>query len=232
MKKFFLLIMAFILLSASALQAHDTWVGKDGADFVVMWGHGGKSDPYKPEYVKSAKAFDPSGQEMAVTVKPQGTKAILVPAKTPARIDIVFNSGAWVKTPEGYKNVGKTGVKDVILSFKGETYSKNLWQWNDRFKQPMGEKMELVPLKNPLALKVGDKLPFLVVYNGKPLAGATVGAEGVAKDSLKTDDKGLAEVTIAKAGHNVVKANRKTPTPNDPDADEFSETAGISFEVK
>lgn len=232
MKKFSLLVMVFILLSASALQAHDTWVGKDGADFVVMWGHGGKSDPYKPEYVKSAKAYDSSGQEVAVTIKPQETRAVLVPAQTPALMGVVFNSGAWVKTPEGWKNVGKSQAKDVLLSFKGQTHSKNLWQWHDRFTQPLGDKMELVPLKNPLALKVGDKLPFQVLYDGKPLAGAMVSAEGVEKDSLKTDADGRAEITIAKSGLNVVKANRKTPTPNDPDADQFSETAGISFEVK
>ena len=64
----------------------------------------------------------------------------------------------------------------------------------------MGAKMEIVPLKNPLTLKAGDKLPLLVLYEGKPLAGATVTAEGIGKDALKTDANGRAEVAITKEG--------------------------------
>lgn len=92
--------------------------------------------------------------------------------------------------------------------------------------------MELVPLKNPLALKVGDTLPFQVFYNGKPLAGAAVRAEGVEKDALKTDPNGRAEIVIKKKGFQIVVANQKTPTPKDPDADVLSETANLTFEVK
>ena len=92
--------------------------------------------------------------------------------------------------------------------------------------------MEIVPLKNPLTLKVGDKLPFQVMYEGKPLAGATVAAEGVRKDELKTDANGWAQVAIKKNGLNHVKVTRKTATPNNPDADILYETAHIAFDVK
>lgn len=137
-----------------------------------------------------------------------------------------------MKTPEGYKNVSKREAKDVIESMKGVTFNKNIWGWSENFSKPLGGKMELVPLKNPLDLKSGDTLPFQVLYNGKPLAGATVSAEGVEKDALKTDQEGKAEIVIKKSGLNVVKANLKTPTPNDPDADTLSETANLVFEVK
>ena len=231
MKKCILLGLALTLFAASALYAHDTWVAKEADGLVVMWGHG-KSEPYKPEYVKGAKAYSASGAEIPVTVKPQDTRALLAPAQAPALVMVVFNSGAWVKTPEGYKNVSKREAQNVLQSMKGETHSKNLWQWSDGFSKPLGGKMELVPLKNPLALKVGDTLPFQVLYDGKPFAGATVRAEGVEKDALKTDPNGRAEIAIKKSGLNVVKATRKTDTPHDPDADVLNETANIAFEVK
>lgn len=231
MKKGILLALILTLVSAAALYAHDTWVGKEGNAFAVMWGHG-KGDPYKPSNVKEAKAYDAAGKEVAVTIKPQKTKAILVPAKAPALVAIFFKSGPWVKTPEGYKNISKREAKNVITSLKSETHSKNLWKWNNRFSKPLGGKMELVPLKNPVSLKVGDKFPFQVFYNGKPLAGATVRAAGVAKNSLKTDANGKAEIVIKKKGFQVVVANLKTPIPNDPDVDTLSETANLTFEVK
>lgn len=92
--------------------------------------------------------------------------------------------------------------------------------------------MELLPLKNPLVLKVEDKLPFQVLYDSHPLPGAAVIAEGIEKDSLKADGNGRAEVIIKRDGLNVVKARRKTPTVNDPDAGILIEIANISFSVK
>jgi len=216
----------------SPVSAHDTWVGQDGSALVVKWGHGDKLEAYKPESVKAAKGFDAAGQGVPVTFKPQEGKVTLAPAKELAALTLVFASGPWVKTPEGYKNVSKREAKDVIESMKGLTYNKNIWKWSENFGKPLGGKMEIVPLKNPLALKVGDKLPFQVLYDGKPLAGATVTAEGVEKDSLKTDTNGRTEVTVKKSGLNVVKANLRTPTPNDPDADILSETANLVFEVR
>ena len=101
-----MLALVFTLISAAALYAHDTWVGKEGDAFAVMWGHG-TSGPYKPAYVKEAKAYDASGKEVAVTIKPQDTKAVLAPSKTAALVTVFYNSGAWVKTAEGYKNTSK-----------------------------------------------------------------------------------------------------------------------------
>jgi nickel transport protein len=232
MKKGFLLALVLTLFSVSALYAHDAWVAKDGNVLVVKYGHGDQLNPYKPAYVQGAKAYNAAGKEMAVTIKPQDTKAVLAPAKAPALVAIVFDSGAWVKTPEGYKNVSKRQAKDVLQSLKSQKYSKSVWQWHDRFSKPLGGKMELVPLKNPLALKMGDKLPFQVLYAGKPLAGATVAAAGVEKDALKTDPHGRAEVAIKKKGLNIVGATRKTDTPTNPDADMLYETAILTFEVK
>jgi nickel transport protein len=232
MKKGIVLALVLTLFFASALYAHDAWVAKDGDLLVVKYGHGDKIDPYKPTYVKGAEAYNASGTQIPMAVTAQETRAVLAPTQAPALILLVFDSGAWVKTPEGDKNVSKREAKNVISSLKSQKYSKGIWQWNDGFSKPLGGKMELVPLKNPLALKAGDKLPFLVLYEGKPLAGAPVAAEGVGKDALKTDANGRAEVAIKKSGFNLVSATHKTDTPNDPDADVLYESANIAFEVK
>jgi len=235
MKKMIVLALALTLVSAAALYAHDAWVAKEGDVLVVKYGHADKIDPYKPAYVTEAKAYDASGKEIGVTIKPQETRAILVTAQDPALVSIIFNSGAWVKTPEGWKNISKPEAekegKTVLQSDKSIKYSKDLWKWNDRFGKSLGGKMELVPLKNPLALKVGDNLPLQVLYNGKPLAGIAVRAEGV-KDGAKTDPNGRVEVAITKSGLNVLAATNKTPTPNDPDADTLVEVTNFSFEAQ
>jgi nickel transport protein len=235
MKRTIVLALFLTLFSATTLYAHYAWVVKEGDILVVKYGHGDKIDPYKPAYVTAAKAYNASGKEIGVTIKPQETRAVLVPGQAPALVSITYNSGAWVKTPEGWKNISKPEAKKegktVLQSDKSLKYSKAIWQWNPRFSKPLGVKMELVPLKNPLVLKVGDKLPLQILYNGKPLAGIEVRGEG-AKDGPKTDQKGLVEVPITKSGLNVLAATNKTPTPKDPDADMLVEVGNLSFEVK
>jgi nickel transport protein len=223
--------LVLILFSASALYAHDTYVVKEDGAFKVIHGHDGKSEPYKPASIKTLQAYNTSGQEIPVTIKPQGTYVLLNMAQEPALVKIYYNSGAWVKTPEGSKNISKRLAKDVISSGIWEQYLKQIIQWNDRFAKPLGAKMEIVPLKNPLSLKVGDKLPFQVFYQGKPLAAVMV-SDKDHKDLLKTDQNGRGEFVIPNRGYNAVWATRKTPTPNHPDADTLYERANINFVLK
>jgi nickel transport protein len=232
MKKFILFILALTLVFASTLYAHDTYVAKESAAFVIVHGHAGKQEPYNPQFIKDAKAFDASGKVVAVTMKPQKDRVLLSFAKDPALVEFVYDTGPRVKTPEGWKSLSKREAKNAIESKKWVKGVKQINQWSDRFGKPLGGKMEIVPMKNPLALKVGDKLPFQVLYNGKPLPGVAVSNEGHGKDEIKTDPNGRAEVVIKKSGLNIVGASQNTPTPNDPDVDALGEIATLTFEVK
>lgn len=233
MKKSLCLCIVLVLSLATVAAAHDTWVGKGAEGLVVLRGHDGQGgEPYKPEYVKEAKAFGANGKEQAIAIKPAGDKALLSTTPDPAMVAIVYNSGAWVKTPEGWKNVSKREAKDVLESAKGIAYSKNLFQWHDSFTKPIGAKMEIVPLKNPLSLKVGDSLPVLVLYGGKPLAKIGLKSGGHGQDEITTNAQGQAAIALKKPGFTVISANLRTPLPNDPDADVLSETANLTFTIK
>jgi uncharacterized GH25 family protein len=70
---------------------------------------------------------------------------------------------------------------------------------------PVGHTLEIVPLKNPYALKPGEALPLRVLYNGEPLEGATIDLDdlGDDRDPLKTavtDAAGAASFTIDRPG--------------------------------
>lgn len=232
MKKWMVFTLMVTLLSASALYAHDTYVIKEGDAFVVIHGHDGKSDPYNPQFIKTPKAYDASGKDLEVTTKFEESRVLLNMLKDPALVSFVYNTGPRVKTAEGWKSMSKSQAKDVIDSAIWVKNVKQINQWHERFIKPLGAKMEIVPLSNPLALKVEDKLSFLLLYDGKPMAGVNVNAPGVEKDTLKTDSAGKAEVVIKKSGLNIVVASRTTPTPNSDDADKLGEIATLTFEVK
>lgn len=235
MKKWILGIVGLLVLTlVSGVAAHDTWVGRTAAGWEVLRGHDGVGgDPYNPAYVKEARAYDASGGKVPVIIQPAGNKALLLPAKEPALVTIVYHSGAWVKTPEGWKNVSKREAKGEILeAVKGTFYSKNLFQWHDSFARPLGEVMEIVPLRNPLTLKAGDSLPVQVLYHGRPLAGLSLSTGSHGPAAAVTDSQGRASITLPQAGLVIIAGNLRTPLPNDPEADQHSETVNLTFAVK
>lgn len=110
MKKGLCLCLVLVLSLATVAAAHDTWVGKDADGLVVLRGHDGQGgDPYKPEYVKEAKAFDANGKEQAISIKPAENKAILPTAPEPALVAIVYNSGGLGQDAGGVEKTSPSG---------------------------------------------------------------------------------------------------------------------------
>jgi len=87
---------------------------------------------------------------------------------------------------------------------------------DNTFKKRLGLKLEIVPLENPYAKKVGDNLGFQIFFDGKPLADRTVFASNkeTEKQKFKTDKNGKISMKIEKNGlwlvHMVVMQRCKT----------------------
>ncbi len=110
---------------------------------------------------------------------------------------------------------------------------------DDAPTKPLGQVFEIVPLKNPAALKAGDELPVAVLFEGKPLAGFKLTAHHRTGDELTnatatTDKTGKALLKLPKAGAWVVRGvhmrrvTEKNPTPA---ADWESFWASVTFEL-
>lgn len=95
---------------------------------------------------------------------------------------------------------------------------------DDTYKQPAGLLLEILPEADPAARKPGDTLPFRVVFEGRPLAGAQVTAhvdEGgkIRGQTLTTDAEGRAEVRIDRAGTWLIRLVHMRRAAGNPDAD-------------
>lgn len=97
----------------------------------------------------------------------------------------------------------------------------------------LGLALELVPEKNPLALKRGEELPVRLLYEGKPLAGALVVAVPhdlpEAKVSARTDAEGRVRLRLDRGGDWLVKAVHMIPAPRETGADWESLWASLTF---
>ena len=133
------------------------------------------------------------------------------------------------------ENISKKEAKgEIISSIHSIKYHKNIISWSSTFSKPIGAPLEIVPSKNPLALKSGDMLEITVFKDKKPLSGAKVETGGYHDENatLKTDEKGKASIKINQSGFNIVAVSNKTKLENNPDADTLSESANLAFVTK
>ena len=228
-----------LLLASQFALAHDTWIEKRDGQLLVLRGHRGEVEAYDPALVKEAKALDAKGQVLEVEIVKNKENASLSPKGDPTIIGALYDSGYWLKTTDGWKKATKRDGKDkytIVQSLKSKQWCKSYLGTSDQSSKPLGQGLEVVPQKDPAALKTGDKLPIKVVFDGKPVEGAIIttggGHESDNKDPLKTDKDGMASVTVERPGLQMAKATYKVPMKDDPDADELSLASTMTFVVQ
>jgi len=239
MCKKIVLSFLFFALIIQPVFAHDVWMEKRNGDFGVLYGHGFKLDPYDPEKIKDAKGFDSKGKAVEVMIVKRKESALISPKGEAATISIFFDGGYGVKTTEGWKKLTKREAKgnfEIVESSRSQKYSKAMLSPSAVSSKPLGLRLEIVPQKNPFAIKVGETLPIKVLFEGKPLGGAIIKAgctyEREVKEYPATDKNGIANVVIEKGCNQIIKASYKTALKDDPDADLLSISTNITFEVK
>ena len=103
----------------------------------------------------------------------------------------------------------------------------------------LGQLLEIIPRKNPYSLKAGDDLPVKVVFQNKPLSGATITAwhrdgETLTTVRATTNKDGEVNLKLPKSGSWVVRTvfmqrvNEKNP---DPPADWESFWSSVTFAI-
>lgn len=228
-----LCFMMFSNVFVYDVWAHDVWIEKKGNEFVVLYGHGDKHDPYDPSKIKEVMAYDSNGNPIPVEVIRQKDRASVSPKGKASAFTLFFDNGYWLKTTDGWKNISKRDAKEVQLVEPARhslKYAKSIMQWAEIYTKPLGMKLEIVPASNPLSMKKGESLSIVVFYEGKPLEGAKI-ETGYHKELAKTDKNGVASVPI-ESGINVIVAKHSVPIKDNPDADIISISSTLTFEVK
>jgi nickel transport protein len=231
MIKICLTALAVFMLFTSNVFAHDLWLEKTGGKLVLMYGHPDRLETYNPEWVKDVRGYDRFRKKVPLVLKQEEGKVSFISKREPAMLSLLLDSGYWTKTVDGLRNVSKRGVTDYIEACHYVEPVKGIFRWSERFTAPIGTRLEIVPQKNPLKLKQGENLPIKVLFEGKPLAGAVITANGELT-GMKSGKDGAAMVMIEGKGLHIFAARHKVRLKDDPDADTLVLRANLSFEVK
>lgn len=223
-------------LGASTLaQAHGIWFAQRSSQLALIYGVGGEdSDMVKrlPK-VKTVAAYDQDGKEVPTQFGPNGPLVVVNTDNKPAMVAAILDNGLWSKTPDGkWHNKGKDEVPDAIKSEHTVKYTVHVRRLDVVPPALPAHKLQIVPLAKQLPDKMGEALTVRVLYEGKPVQGASVHTEYVTDpdaEPLKTGADGTATIRVRNQGLNVVAATLATPPANPAKTNGDEHLATLSF---
>ncbi|NMF97000.1 DUF4198 domain-containing protein [Aromatoleum toluolicum] len=223
-------------LGASTLaQAHGIWFAQRSSQLALIYGVGGEdSDMVKRlQKVKTVAAYDQDGKEVPTQFGANGPLVVVNTDNKPAMVAAILDNGLWSKTPDGkWHNKGKDEVPDAIKSEHTVKYTVHLRRLDVVPPVLPAHKLQIVPLAKQLPDKMGEALTVRVLYEGKPVPGASVVTDYVTDpDSppLKTGADGTATIRVRNQGLNVIAAILPTPPANPAKTNSDEHLATLSF---
>ncbi len=260
MKKKALFFAAFVFfgLGPSFLTAHDYWImpktfhPEPATILEVAFTNG--HHYFENEGVPDVTKFDmffiaPQGDYIPLAYTRVEPKAAWAKVPIGSRGTYVIGAAStspeyWSKTTDGYKPGSRDAHPDALKTGK---YVKSVKTYitvgagSESFRKPLGHEIEIMAQTNPSTLKAGQSLLVSVLYRGEPLVGVPVFGlyEGFKpKDhsdqsiQTKTDENGVASITVDRAGIWIVFAKHETAMAGG-DKDDFANYRPyIMFEVK
>ncbi|ODS33075.1 MAG: Nickel uptake substrate-specific transmembrane region [Candidatus Scalindua rubra] len=234
-------MLAALLSMLTEVQAHTLWVNatdftpalserSKSTNIFLGWGH----DFPVQDFLKTSDMKD------YYFVTPEGGKKDLTP----------MAQEGFLETKMEYT---KEGSHLVIANKKAYTRGKvtriafakaiiNVDQSTGDVSKPVGQELEIVPLKNPGLLRMGEYVPVKVLFNGEPLPYAEVLATyaGFSTDRasayvVHADKEGIAKIRLIKDGDWKIELKHEIPDTQketDPESETLRYISSLTFEVR
>ena len=221
--------------AATVAQAHGIWFAQRSNQLALIYGVGAEDlDMVKrlPK-VKTVAAYDENGKEVPTQLAPNGPLLVVNTDNQPAIVAAILDNGPWSKTPDGkWHNKGKDEVPDATISEHTVKYTVCLRRLNVAPPVLPAHKLQIVPLVKQLPEQMGQALTVRVLYEGKPVQGASVQPDYVTdpdSEPVKTGADGTATIKVRNQGLNVVVATFAAPPANPAKTNRDEHLATLSF---
>jgi uncharacterized GH25 family protein len=253
---FFFMIMLVPFLSGVS-SAHDLWVTLDNYDMkktasaslAVYNAHkfeAGVEDYLPADRLDQVFFLTPDGQQAMGSSKGDGKYGPQKEFKkggTYLAVAIPKN-GYGTRTTEGYQlGKSKKDVSKAISCWYSEKFAKTVYAvknpGGDSFSKVLGYSMEIIPLKDPNTLKVGEMLPVKVLLEGQPARTMVFGtyagfteAQDTFAYTTRTNTEGIAEIKLIHPGTWLLVAKHQEAYPDNEVCDTISKAASLTFNVR
>ncbi len=261
-----LVVSGVLLMFPWIVSGHSLWINTTDHSPALHQKYGGATKAYlgyghrypvddflPPDHLGEYALIGPDGQKSEITpVSAAGFLESELRFRAPGHylVSVTTKPGFYTMYMENnairHKLGPKTGLENVILSQYYEQYAKGLitagaTETSD-FSKPLGHRLEIIPLENPLKLKGdgGHTLPVKILFNGRPAryckVYATYNGYSTEDDfacATTADGEGIARIRLTHWGPWLIKANLKTPAPENmrDKCNELNYTATLTLEV-
>lgn len=256
--------LLFAVSLSTPMRAHDTWLIPDQFNLppkstVTLDMTSGMEFPKldvgpKPERVESAQCRL-AGKTFAITNKSAAPNSLQFKAEL-AEVGVAT---FWVKLPPRAIELKPEQVKEYLDEVDAPEALRRQWaemkeqRWRESYTkhpktfarvgepqsdrswaEPAGMFLEIVPEKDPTALKAGDDFPVRVLKDGQPFANFSLNAVAAGEtkgETRKTDSNGRVTFRVGKGGRWLLRGTdiRKS---NQPDTDWESDFTTLTVEAK
>lgn len=230
------LLIAATILAPGGARAHDMWLSLKGdaaqRRVVVNYGHPDDRPPTMPDKILDLDAVTSGGKTSllpGLTAAQEGGFGV---ATSRAFADdgrslfaARYDNGFWVKLPDGtFRNATRRLVPDATDAMWSAKFAKAVSGIGSPWQSVLNHELEIVPLSDPAAIKVGETLRLRVSFRGKSLPGAAVergdGITAVPEQDIPrfaTDADGVASVPIVASGAHLLVVDHKVTPSQSPD---------------
>ncbi len=229
--------LAILPMIASPVLAHSIWIekGENQGEYKILYGHPEESGPEAYDSIKfqEATAYDGNGRPLPLSVNREYDGVTLVSERNVAVITASHNNGYFIRLGENeYKNVFRPEALEanneettITHTYK---YAKAFYEQSRLFPQRFGLPLEIIPRQDPYTVSAGDKLEIRVLYQGKPQEGVTV--EYAGGEPVTTNAQGVASVTLKEEKVQIIEAEYRMPSTDDPATDEISYATTLTID--
>lgn len=251
------------LISQPAL-AHETWVesehthGGEILQAAIGYGHFPLKEPIAADRLAIFKPLELVGKAGKQDLVQRGKQNYDYVSKKPVAdgsylVLATYKPTFWSENASGWKQQTLQQMPDAKFCEQSSMFGKNVVNVghgvtdNEVITKPVGQLLEMVPLKNPASVQVGDSLPVKVLYKGEPLSGVTVVAtfkgftERDPQDkshaqepqafSHQTNAQGIVNIVPLREGFWKAKVAHKTNFPDPKICQELHTYSTLSFNI-
>lgn len=221
-----------LLFGAIALPAaaHTVWLVPEtsGSGWHVLFGgHGGQTNPYPAEKLKTVSALGADGKALRITRRTAADGVHLTVSGRPSLILAHYDNGIHTTRSNG-PAVEKpmNEVANALKATRAIKYHKTVAAWTPIVARAAGQPFEVVPVSATQPVG-GTPMQLRVLIGGKPAANILVSRNEEGGD-VRTNANGIASFTPQR-GFNKVWAGKRTPIAGNPAFTEESIEYSLGF---
>lgn len=217
-------------------SAHGIWFAQRARQTALVYGVGADDlDAVKRlPMIKSVAGYDADGAPVTTSLRAAGAIPVVDSDEPVAIVAAAMDYGLWSRTPDGeWHNKGRDEVPTAALAEHNWKYAVHLTQMPTK-PLPMiaGHTLQIVPVDIAIPQKMGQPMKVRALYQGKPIAGATIMTDYVNDPdevAVKTGADGTATITLRNQGLNVLMGIYVGPADDKAKVDHVEHRASLSF---